>query len=515
MKDRLTQLEDLIKSQRELGVEHGKTDGDSSTDYVDGPEIQLEESLLEFSSPALDNPETGPEIDLRETFSSSIGDSTQPNDVDEGFEDGDFKGAAFLLQLPIVLPPALQAWDLLQEYLVDFNKALPLFDEERLVSMYRNVFSQDPKLDCLDLKAVYATLAIAYRLRAMSPLASDKDDHNAKSFIEQTFVALPRMLVARPSLPSAQYITAMAVVMHGTRDSQGTRSLLAAALRMLLDLSSRSLSYDEHQAQRVFWIAFMMDTDLAIRNGQWSSNVFFPPNTYELASSSLDAGILPMGRQSFPYFRHRAQLAKIQARLLRLVGIGHGTAASSHALPNQKMLTSLQSIAADLSAWRLREPLFQAYPKAYRHKLHRSDLVHLTVLEATFFSTYFALQGALQGIGPFRGSVMLYLQQYCELDMRGHVDDAVRLLSLFDYLPHGDFACVWLVIDAIVIAVYVLLGASLHHPYLLHLEDTSQAISGPLQLLRHLAQKHSQKRLLAAYRELERLNQVIGGCPET
>lgn len=515
LKSRLKQLEDLVKQKQapNSNSDAGQSE-DAGAEQVSGDSD--DPASWDLSEPTNGNSMTTATSNFQDPFHSNTSEDTG-NAADDVYEeeDGDFDGAAFLLNLPIILPPAPQAWVLLQEYLVDFNKASPLFSQKRLVDLYTDVFSGTPTLDCLQLKAVYSTLAIAYRLRAMSPLASDADNHNAKSFVEQTSAALPRILIARPSVPSSQYLVGIAVVMHGTHNPQGTRCLLAAALRMLLDLSPRGLEYDEEQAARVFWIAFSMDVDLAIRNGQWSSTVFSPPRRYERIQLSEDMGVVPIGQQQFPIFQHRVQLTKIQSRFLQAVGrVRSLGAVSADMVERQKFSASLKSIAAELSAWRLREPFFQTCPESYRHKLHRSDLVHLTVLEGTYFDTLFKVQGALQRIGPFHGSIMLHLSRYRDLDFTNYLGEAVRLLSLFNFLPPGDFAFVWLVIEAVVSAAYVLLNSVLQSPHLAKAKEDLAATAQPRLLLAELVQKHPQKRLAAALAELERLDRQVLAKPD-
>lgn len=502
LQDRLKQLEDIVKQQQPATSHlHAGHAGGLRTNHT-ADELDAEHlTNWEARNITDDGPTSIPS--LQGAIPSEVADGADNSNDDTYDDEDDNINATQFLQIPVVLPPASQAWMLLQEYLVDFNKAWPLFNQEKLVDLYTGVFAETPNLDCLRLKGVYSTLAIAYRLHAMSPLASDADNHNAKSFVEQTSYALPRILVARPSLPSAQYLSAMAVVMHGTHDSQGTRSLLAAALRMLLDLSPHSLDYEEKQAARVFWIASTMDVDLAIRNGQWSSTVFSPPHCYHLPQSE-DTGSLPIGEQQFPIFEHHIRLTKIQSRFLQTVAsVPSLLALPANSAERQQFSASLQAVAASLSEWRLHEPLFQKCPESYRHKLHRSDLVHLIVLEATYFNTLFRLQGALQRIGPFNGSAMLHLPRYQGLHFCEYLPEAVRLLSLFNFLTHGDFAFVWLVIDAVVSAAFVLLNSAVQQPLL---SEGLAATTQVLWILHELVQKHPQKRLTAALAELRRLH---------
>jgi hypothetical protein len=429
----------------------------------------------------------------------------------EDDEKGEIEGATFLLNLPVVLPPAPQAWLLLQEFLVDWNKAIPLFEPEGLVKLYTDVFSHGLRPDCLRLKAIYSSLAIAYRLRAMSPMASDTDDYNAKSFTEQTSAALPRILVADASLPSAQYLISMAVVMHGTHDPQGTRCLLAAALRMILDLSPKSIGYNAAQATRVFWIASCIETDVAFRRGQWSNGVIHPGPTFRTIIPSHDVGILPIGSRLFPVFEYRTQLARIQAQFLDCVRNRYD---SLHVgIDNsQRYSENLQTILANLTAWREGDPVFRSATNSFRHQLHRSDLVHLLVLEATYFHTLLVVNGALQHVGPYGGSVMLHLHRYRSLEFQKYLHEARRLLKIFNLLTHGDVAVVWLTIEAVTLGVYVLSVSILTDvrvqaadALIEHLRTSSLF----QKLMRELLQKRSQKRLRVALAELERLHQGI------
>jgi hypothetical protein len=496
LRGRIEELNDLIQVQQQPVLPLSQ--GLRTAEWQQKPTKVASDSVIYNGANSL-----LPEAEQQQNFVYMTPVSNNDESEDDIDEKGEIDGAAFLTDVPVVLPPPPQAWILLQEYLVDFNRAVPLFDEEKLVSLYTDVFSESPSSDCMQLKGVLSTLAIAYRLRAMSPFASESDNQNAKHFIEQTSVALPRILVGRPSLPSIQFLTAMALVMHGTHDPQGTRALVAAAIRMIEDLSPRSPAYDPAQAARVFWVAASIDTDLAIRAGRWSS-VIYPGQAYSIPPTLDHVGVVPVGERTFPIFQYHTDLVQIQARFIDRVG-SKPQHLTSGDLENQRYFHSLRQVVTDLQTWRSGESLFQDSPDSFRQSLDRSDFVHILVLEATYFLTMFTLRGAQTGIGPFSGSVMLHLSHYRSLDFSEHLGDATRLLSIFDLLPHGDVAVVWLSLEAIACATHVLLSAA-NRGTAAKASFNVPAVARPcLQLLRRLLHQRPQKRLRVALAELEAL----------
>ncbi len=165
-------------------------------------------------------------------------------------------------------PPSEKVHFLLKEYLIDFNQALPLADPSTLIGMFRAVYSHGVMTEMIHQANVWTVLAIAHRLRGMSPLKSKDDNVIAKSHLHQAIAILPSLLISKPSTYSIQCLVGMAIVIHGIEQQDAGFSLLAAALRMAEAVAATGQqgalrSEELEQYKQVYWIAIFMDTDCA------------------------------------------------------------------------------------------------------------------------------------------------------------------------------------------------------------------------------------------------------------
>lgn len=110
------------------------------------------------------------------------------------------------------LPPAEGGFFLLQEYLVDYNAATPLFDRVTISTLFEDCYSGRSVVSVISWVALKLVLAIAHRLRAMSPLGVTQDTENAELYLEECLAELNILILERPSLLLCQCYVALAVV---------------------------------------------------------------------------------------------------------------------------------------------------------------------------------------------------------------------------------------------------------------------------------------------------------------
>lgn len=110
------------------------------------------------------------------------------------------------------LPPAEGAFFLLQEYLEDFNAATPLFDRVTISTLFEDCYNGRSVVSVKYWIALKMILAIAHRLRAMSPLGVRQDSENAELYLEECVLELHILMMERPSLLLCQCYIAIAVV---------------------------------------------------------------------------------------------------------------------------------------------------------------------------------------------------------------------------------------------------------------------------------------------------------------
>ena len=139
-------------------------------------------------------------------------------------------------------------------------------------------------------------------------------------------------------------------------------------------------------------------------------------------------------------FRLRVELASLQAELMEHVYLLPASGPSS-----VDSMGRLKVIASKLKAWR-QNGLFQLTADNLRTHLHRSDLVHITVLEAAYFCTVYAL---CYHSSPDSGSKKL---PFAAEALAGAVssktslplsNDARRFIHLLQSVPGANTACKW------------------------------------------------------------------------
>jgi len=110
------------------------------------------------------------------------------------------------------LPPPEGGYFLLQEYLVDFNAAIPLFDRVTISTCFEDCYNGRAEGSVELWVAMKLVLAIAHRLRAMSPLGVRQDSENADIYLEESLSNLGNLVILPPSLLLCQIYLATAVV---------------------------------------------------------------------------------------------------------------------------------------------------------------------------------------------------------------------------------------------------------------------------------------------------------------
>lgn len=355
------------------------------------------------------------------------------------------------------LPPPQGGLFLLQEYLADFNTAVPLFDAESISTVF---------LDCYDGRAdgvpitwvtVKIVLAIAHRLRAMSPLGVAQDTENVQTYLEESMAEIPGLLLTKPSLLLAQCYLGMGILLSTSSHPQHAAMLVSMSLHMLQELhvndppplgdgavpgDANQQQQQQQQLQRVFWIAYSMDADISLRAGRLPTlssrlvNVELPAEQMHDSQGEIRAA---EGDFKVNVFRLRAQLALIQAQLMECV-LAPRMFEAEH---SHKVL--LQSLVAGLEQWRANR-LFELSIDNFQHLLHRSDLFHIIVLESAYLATAFTARvhlslGTRLSVYPFgTDGLNAVLSTVAMGDL---YDEARRFIGILNLLPADGLPCNW------------------------------------------------------------------------
>ncbi|KAK5446524.1 hypothetical protein LTS15_009863 [Exophiala xenobiotica] len=364
------------------------------------------------------------------------------------------------------LPPAQGGLFLLQEYLVDFNTAIPLFDAATISALFLDCYNGRADGQVISWVTLKVVLAIAHRLRAMSPLGVAQDTENVQTYLEESLAELPGLVLMEPSLLLAQCYLGVAIVLSTSSRPEPAATLVSMALRVLQDLhvndpdpDPESVPPDQLQRERVFWIAYFMDADMSLRGWRLPSLSSNLTNVQPPAEDPLDgAGSIQAteGDLKVNIFRLRAELALLQAQLMEYVlaprAAGHDD-------------RPLHEIAMRLHNWRS-HLLFLFEVKDYHEMLHRSDLVHVVILESVYFATVYAVHlhishGYRLRRSPFSPTALIPAMAMEDAAMPHR--DARRFLELLRLLPSNDVPLNWLSLEALVSGVVVTLTHVMHN----------------------------------------------------
>ncbi|KAL0936214.1 fungal specific transcription factor domain-containing protein [Colletotrichum truncatum] len=226
---------------------------------------------------------------------------------------------------PETLPPLSVVLPVVEDYFEKSNQVLPLFDREVFMKMLRRWYAYPAYRKTDAWAAINIVLALAQRHSYASSL---EETRNMQRYIKNVQSVLNQMAISDPSLLVLQVVLGLVLVFHGSSDAGPASILVATVVRLAqgLKLHTKSTREDYEpeealQRNRVFWIAFIMDRDCAMRTGQ-------PPihqdSDIDVDLPSLNppdkAGlIIGTSGQTFNYFRTRVQLAYIQGKIYSML----------------------------------------------------------------------------------------------------------------------------------------------------------------------------------------------------
>lgn len=364
------------------------------------------------------------------------------------------------------LPPPHEAILLLQEYLEDWNKAIPLFEKNTLNQIFQDCYAGSEPDDSNAWLAVAAVLGLAHRLRGMSPVASPDDESLAEGYKEKLLEAVPRLLMQDPTLLSVQCLIALGMLLYLSIDNDRAPFFISTALQMMepLGLGSRtrpSGTVIEDQWLLAFWIAFSLDTEMCLRYGRMPSRRVADLTLLELPHSPPAEGVGELrssaGDWSVNFLRLKAELALIQARVCEDL-LSTSAQSKDVAETGEKLK---QSLAEWRTLWIFRMP-----PENLMREVHRSDIVLLANLEASYHTTLYSLHTHMtlqhrRTAGIFDPDTVLKVglepSQPCLADTR-------RFVAFMHFLPRGDVAAIYMTSHAMVASIAVLMAHAVANP---------------------------------------------------
>lgn len=390
------------------------------------PSAEFEQDAALLQDPAFQLPESTGDVDSEDTISISTSTCAKS------------------------LPDPELGSSLLAEFLVDFNTVSPLYRPHAIAEHIRICYEGLSDGTAVSWASTYVVLGIAHRCRAMSNVATPMDNELADYYLSKILPTVSGLLIAPPSLGLVQSLLGLTALIRTSSQLTPHSGFITSALRISQFLAyqntpgrgSDSSQDDVEQAHRVFWLAFIMDTDEAIFSNAPTTQRredITAPFPEENPHDSLGSMTAAESNWKVNVFALRARLALIQAEAIdQLLSINRRPSTP------QQIASTAQAFLARLEAWRDNN-LFRLKPVELMQLLYRSDLLHVLTVEASYFATVFRIHAFLALnqnplANPFAAEILARLATRTE---QRAFKDAERLLALLALTPHGDIGVCW------------------------------------------------------------------------
>lgn len=375
----------------------------------------------------------------------------------------------------LYLPPPELGTALLSEYLVDFNTAYPLYRPHVLAEHLRVCYAGESDGSAVSWVSAYVVFGLGHMLRGMSAAATLQDNDLAKYYLCRTYTSLSSLLLSPPSLGLVQCLIGVAILIRSTPCGPNVPDghFLSTSLRVAQSLAYHDDDDDDdavesdrdiEQERRVFWLAFINDTNTSLLSNSPTTHRrddILAPKPEECPADSLGAVVAAEGGWSVNIFSLRVNLALLQAEAIEQV-------LSMKARNNTRLDIEAASamVFARLRAFHEHE-IFTLSPEQLFQLLYRSDVAHTVNLEASYFITVYRLNAFLafretnNRVNPFSLEGMRQLSRVRE---QKSYAEAKRLLSLLCIAPRGDVGLYWNQLQALIAAFVTVVAYHIHNP---------------------------------------------------
>ncbi|KAL3466076.1 hypothetical protein BJX64DRAFT_285007 [Aspergillus heterothallicus] len=284
----------------------------------------------------------------------------------------------FTSQVFIELPSKPHLESLLLGGLEELEYTLPLFDPSVLMRLLEEHLSEpdmSPGKRPERWAMLNAGIAVAMQTRTAKGSHSEMMDFSSH-FFKNAFSMYPVLAVRGADILALEALLAMAIYMRGFSDVRTTSVLVSAAARLSLTLGLHQKSsytvpnlsqIDQHRHVKAFWIAYLMDKDIAVRTGLASSfdddaiTLDYPGPELAITTSSIPARPEPGPNIPPPsyFFQMRCRLAVIESKVERqLRSFSPSISTSATTKPNiHQILDVVQRLENQLETWNDSLPL--------------------------------------------------------------------------------------------------------------------------------------------------------------
>jgi hypothetical protein len=284
----------------------------------------------------------------------------------------------------------------------------------------------------------------------MSLVGTALDRTQADTYLQKALKPLVNLLLRKPSITLIQALIGVAILVQTSPYSEPVSIFISTAVRMAQDLRYNELGSHEKttspealQQKYVFWIAFFMDMDLTMLTGSQPRQRLdeLDIQTPMPWRVSNETGIIMAmgGESSIPIFSLHKQLALLQAEAYEQLFSVQGRKKTT-----QQLVACFHNLLSKFQTYR-KHRLFQCELGDLTRSLYRSGLVHVTILEASYFWSIYRLHAAaiLGWHTPMDVFELKAVLRVAPSVPRLLYQDAERILGMSALGPQGDQAVSW------------------------------------------------------------------------
>ncbi|KAF4555657.1 Fungal specific transcription factor domain-containing protein 37 [Elsinoe fawcettii] len=422
------------------------------------------------------------------------------------------------------LPPKQQAVDLLKDFFENFNCMFPLFHEPTFMHLVHKHYSLEPYEGSGWWACLNVALAVAHRMRVMSNVVGAEEDQLGWMYLKNALAVQAELTMRNNDLLSVQALLGIALFMQGTPNPQPSFFFVAAAIRLShsIGLHKRGSDFklnevENEQRKRVFWIAYMLDKDMALRSGRPPTQDDDDMNV-ELPSEDPpdNIGNVPASGPSgkFNLFRLMAEFSLIQSRVYKQL---YSVKASKQT--DGELLNTIGELDNELEAWK------ESIPPEYRpdneiKAQHAPLVLHIVCIHFGYYNCLTTIHRMAVHHGYWTSRLSDFaiaglnarpLNPRVFMSAALCVNAARTSISLIKYVPQGDHACVWLVLYYPISALVTLFANVLQNPQDVRARSDVRLMSSVVEFLTMLAAEESHghvRRMLSICIEFERISKM-------
>ncbi|KAF2222748.1 fungal-specific transcription factor domain-containing protein [Elsinoe ampelina] len=422
------------------------------------------------------------------------------------------------------LPPKQVAVSLLKDFFENFNCMFPLFHEPTFMHLVHKHYSLEPYEGSGWWACLNVALAVAHRMRVMSNVSGSEEDQLAWMYLKNALAVQSELTMRNNDLLSVQALLGIALFMQGTPNPQPSFFFVAAAIRLShsIGLHKRGSDFklnevENEQRKRVFWIAYMLDKDMALRSGRPPTQDDDDMNV-ELPSEDPpdNIGNVPSSNPSgkFNLFRLMAEFAMIQSRVYKQL---YSVKASKQT--DGELLNTIGELDNELEAWK------DSIPPEYRpdneiKAQHAPLVLHIVCIHFAYYNCLTTIHRMAVHHGYWTSRLSDFaiaglnarpLNPRVFMSAALCVNAARTSISLIKYVPQGDHACVWLVLYYPISALVTLFANVLQNPQDVRARSDVRLMSSVVEFLTMLAAEESHghvRRMLSICVEFERISRM-------